>query len=211
MTEFFQPVFEWYMLHINYWTVGFLMAVESSFIPFPSEIIVPPAAWKVAQGTLNGWLVFLSAGIWALLGALLNYYLALWLGRKIIYRLADTKWAHMILINKESIQKSEEYFRAHGKISTLVWRLIPAVRQLISLPAWLAKMDLWHFVLYTFLGASLWNAILFVAWYLLGQHWEKIKEYNHIFTQIVFWILFLLIIFFVVKYFLNKRKTIHTS
>lgn len=96
------------------------MVIESSFIPFPSEVIVPPAGRKVAQGLLNGWLVMLFATIGALLGALINYYLAFRLGRKIIYRLANTRWAHMIFITKDSIEKSEEYFRKHGKISTFI-------------------------------------------------------------------------------------------
>jgi len=95
----------------------------------------------------------LAATIGALLGALVNYFLALRLGRRIIYRLANTRRAHMIFITKDSIQQSEEYFRKHGKISTFVGRLIPAIRQLISIPAGLAKMDMGHFVLYTCLGA----------------------------------------------------------
>ena len=108
------------MVHVNYRTIGLLMTIESSFIPFPSEVIIPPAGWKVAQGLLNGRFVMLSSIVGALLGALINYYLALRLGRKIIYRLADTRRAHMILISKESIQKSEEYFRRKGKISTFI-------------------------------------------------------------------------------------------
>ncbi len=120
MTEFIQPIIDRYMSNINYRSVGLLMTIESSFIPFPSEVIIPPAGWKVAQGLLNGRRVMLSATIGALLGALINYYLALRLGRKIIYRLADTRRAHMILITKESIQKAEEYFRRKGKISTFI-------------------------------------------------------------------------------------------
>ena len=120
MTEILQPIITRYMLHINYRSVGLLMIIESSFIPFPSEVIVPPAGRKVAQGLLNGWLVMLFATIGALLGALINYYLALRLGRKIIYRLANTRRAHMILITKDSIEKSEEYFRRNGKISTFI-------------------------------------------------------------------------------------------
>lgn len=206
MTELFQPLINRYMIHITYWSVTALMAIESSFIPFPSEIIIPPAAWKVAQGMLNWWLVFFFAGIWALIWALFNYYIALWLGRKIIYKLADTKRAHMIFITKESLQKSEEYFRAHGKTSTLIGRLIPAIRQLISLPAGLAKMNIFQFIWYTLLWASLRNAVLFIAWYLLGQHWDKIKEYNHIFTQIVFWLIWLVILYFVLRYFVRKKS-----
>lgn len=206
MMEIFHPVIDWYMANINYWTVWLLMMVESSFIPFPSEVIIPPAWWKAAQWLLNTWLVLLFAGIGALLGALINYYIAYFLGRRIIYKLANTSWAHMIFIKKESIEKSEEYFRKHGKISTFVGRLIPAVRQLISIPAWLAKMDLWHFMFYTFLGASIWNIVLFVVGYVLWKNWEMVMEYNHIFKQIIIWIIVLVVLFFVVRYFIKKRK-----
>ena len=206
MIEFMQPIIDWYMMHINYWSVWLLMVIESSFIPFPSEMVVPPAGRKAAQGLLNGWLIMLFATIGALLGALINYYLAFRLGRRIIYRLANTRWAHMIFITKDSIEKSEEYFRKHGKISTFIWRLIPAIRQLISIPAWLAKMDMGQFVLYTSLGAGIWNLILFFAGYLLGQHRDKVLEYNHIFKLIVYGIIAFVIIFFSVRFFLRRKK-----
>lgn len=120
MTEFFQPLIARYMSHISYWGITLLMAIESSFIPFPSEIVVPPAGWKAAQGLLNGRWVMFFATLGALLGALINYYLAFRLGRKILYRLAATRWAHMLLITPESLEKAEAYFRKHGKISTFV-------------------------------------------------------------------------------------------
>lgn len=186
MTEFLQPLIDRYMAHINYLSVGLLMTIESSFIPFPSEVIIPPAGWKVAQGLLNGRRVMLSATIGALLGALINYYLAYRLGRRIIYRIANTRRAHMIFITKDSIEKAETYFRTHGKISTFVGRLIPAIRQLMSIPAGLAKMDLKHFVIYTLIGAGIRNLVLFVAGYLLGQHRDKVLEYNHTFKYIVY-------------------------
>lgn len=207
MLEFIQPLIDWYMSHINYRSIGLLMTIESSFIPFPSEVIVPPAWRKVAQWLLNGWRVMISATIWALLGALINYYLAFRLGRKIIYRLANTRWAHMLLIKKESIENAEAYFRKHGKISTFVGRLIPAIRQLISLPAGLAKMDMKHFLLYTCLWAGLRNLVLFVAWYILWQHWDKVIEYNHIFKIIIYVLITLTIGYFIVRYVVRKRKT----
>lgn len=204
--EFLQPIVDRYMIHINYWTVGLLMTIESSFIPFPSEIIVPPAARKVAQWALNGWLVMVSATLGALVGALFNYYLALRLGRKIIYRLANTRRAHMIFITKDSVQKAEEYFRKYGKISTFIGRLIPAIRQLISIPAGLAKMDIKQFVLYTCLGAAVWNLILFVAWYVLGKNREKVLEYNHLFKIGIYAIIVLVIVYIWVRYVLRRRK-----
>lgn len=199
MTEILTPIINRYMLHINYRTITLLMTIESSFIPFPSEIIVPPAWRKASLWLLNSYLVILFSTLWALIWALINYYLALRLGRKIIYKLANTHRAHLIMIDQESIQKSEEYFRKKWKISTFIGRLIPAIRQLISIPAWLAKMNLWHFVLYTSLWALLRNLALFFTWYILWQNREKIKEYNHIFTYGIYWIIWLAIIYLVFK------------
>lgn len=206
MFEFLHPLIDRYMVHVNYRSIAVLMTIESSFIPFPSEVIVPPAWWKVAQGLLNGWLVMLSATIGALLGALVNYYLALRLGRKIIYRLANTRRAHMIFITNESIEKSETYFRKHGKISTFIGRLIPAIRQLISIPAGLAKMNMKQFILYTCLWAWVWNLVLFVAGYLLGQHRDKVIEYNHIFKIIIYAIIAAVIVYFILRYVFRRRK-----
>ncbi|MCF7835448.1 DedA family protein [Candidatus Gracilibacteria bacterium] len=206
MSEFIAPIVDRYMSHINYRTITALMTIESSFIPFPSEVIVPPAGWKAAQGLLNPYLVVFFSTLGALIGALINYYLSLRLGRKIIYRLANTKRAHIIMINKESIQKSEEYFRKKGKISTFIGRLIPAIRQLISIPAGLAKMDLGHFILYTSLGALLRNLALFFVGYILGQNREMVKEYNHIFKYIVYGIIGLAIVYLIVKKILKRGK-----
>lgn len=206
LSEIFNPIVIRYMAHVNYYTIWLLMAIESSFIPFPSEVIVPPAWWKAAQWLLNSWFVLLSATVWALIWALFNYYIAIRLGRKIIHRLANTRLAHLILINKDSIEKSEEYFRKHGKISTFVWRLLPAIRQLISLPAGLAKMNIIQFIIYTTLGTFLWNLILFIAWYILGQHRDKVKEYNHIFTNIIFWLIITIIIFLAIRYIIKYKK-----
>jgi len=205
-SELITPIVDRYMSNINYLSIGLLMTIESSFIPFPSEIIMPPAWRKAAQWLLNSWWILFCWTFWALIWALINYYLALRLWRKVIYRLANTRRAHMLLINKESIEKSERYFREHWKISTFIWRLIPAIRQLISLPAGLAKMDLKHFILYTALGALLRNIILFVTGYILGQHREKVKEYNHIFTNIVYGIIIATILFISIRYIFKKRK-----
>ena len=156
---------QWCLDHLNYWTITLLMAIESSFIPFPSEVVVPPAAWKAANNdNMNIYLVVLFATIGANIGALINYYLAKWLGRPIIYKFANSRFGHMCLIDEAKVQHAEEYFDKHGAVSTFVGRLIPAVRQLISIPAGLARMKLGTFLLYTTLGAGLWNSILaFIA------------------------------------------------
>ena len=149
---------QWCLDHLNYWTITLLMAIESSFIPFPSEVVVPPAAYKAAVNEeLNIYLVVLFATIGANIGALINYYLARWLGRPIVYKFANSRFGHMCLIDEAKVQHAEEYFDKHGALSTFIGRLIPAVRQLISIPAGLARMKLHTFLIYTTLGAGLWN------------------------------------------------------
>ena len=174
--------------HLNYWTVTLFMAIESSFIPFPSEAVVPPAAWKAAvSGEMNVVLVVVFATLGALIGAFINYYLAVWLGRPIVYKFANSRLGHMCLIDEAKVQHAESYFDKHGAVSTFVGRLVPAVRQLISIPAGLARMSLGRFVLYTSLGAGVWNAILAALGYYMasipGLQTEeavmnKVKEYS---------------------------------
>lgn len=171
--DIFQQVFDWYMANLNYLTIFLLMAIESSFIPFPSEVVVPFAAWKAAEGTLTMTGVLLSSTAGAMTGAIFNYYISVWLGRPLLFRLADTKWAHAILINREGVEKAENYFVKHGKASTFIGRLVPAVRQLISIPAGLSRMNIWTFLLFTFLGAGIWNIILALTGYFA---WDK-KDY----------------------------------
>ena len=160
---------EWCLEHLNYWTITLLMTIESSFIPFPSEIVVPPAAYKAATGEMNVFLIFVAATLGANIGALVNYYLAKWLGRPIIYKFANSRFGHMCLIDEAKVKYAEEYFDKHGSLSTFIGRLIPAVRQLISIPAGLARMNIWKFILFTTIGAGIWNAILIaLGWYLNG-------------------------------------------
>lgn len=146
------------------------MAIESSFIPFPSEVVVPPAAYLAASGNgLNVFLVVVCATVGAIVGALVNYFLALYLGRPIVYRFANSRWGHLCLIDEAKVRVAEEYFDRHGAIGTFVGRLVPAVRQLISIPAGLSRMGLGRFVLYTSLGAGLWNSILAAIGYYLAS------------------------------------------
>ncbi len=175
--EIIQSVIDWYMANMNYLTIFALMAIESSFIPFPSEVVIPFAAYKAAQGSLSVTGVFLAGTAGALTGAIFNYYIALYLGRPVIYKLADTKLAHWLLIDKEKVVHAEEYFVKHGKMSTFIGRLIPAVRQLISLPAGLSKMNPGTFILFTFVGAGLWNVILTLVGYFAYDMRDKIFPY----------------------------------
>ena len=174
--------------NLNYWTVTLFMAIESSFIPFPSEAVVPPAAWKAAvSGEMNVVLVVVFATLGALIGALINYYIAFWFGRPIVYKFANSRFGHMCLIDEAKVQKAETYFDAHGVISTLIGRLVPVVRQLISIPAGLARMGIGRFMLYTTIGAGIWNVILaalgYYMAYIPGMQSEeavmtKVKEYS---------------------------------
>ena len=155
-------LFLWILDNLNYWVVTLFMAIESSFIPFPSEVVVPPAAWKAMDpdSGMSFILVIVFATIGADLGALINYYLAKWVGRPIIYSFADSRIGHMCLIDRKKVEVAEEFFRKHGAASTIFGRLVPAVRQLISIPAGLAGMHVGKFLLYTTIGAGVWNTIL---------------------------------------------------
>lgn len=174
--------------HLNYWTVTLFMAIESSFIPFPSEAVVPPAAWKAAvSGEMNVILVVVFATIGALIGALINYYVAVWFGRPIVYKFANSRIGHMCLIDETKVHTAEEFFDKHGVVSTLIGRLVPVVRQLISIPAGLARMGIGRFIIYTSLGAGIWNVILaalgYYMAYIPGMQSEeavmnKVKEYS---------------------------------
>ena len=165
------PFIAWCLEHLNYWVITLLMAIESSFIPFPSEVVVPPAAYLAAHGDngLNVFLVVVCATVGALIGAVINYTLALYLGRPIVYRFANSRLGHICLIDQEKVEMAEQYFDRHGALGTFVGRLVPAVRQLISIPAGLARMGLGRFLLYTTMGAGLWNSILAAIGYYLAS------------------------------------------
>ncbi|PKM87685.1 DedA family protein [Candidatus Falkowbacteria bacterium HGW-Falkowbacteria-2] len=162
---------------IGYWGVVFLMAIESSFIPFPSELVVPPAAYLAAQGTLNIWLVIGASVLGSLIGAIFNYFLAYYLGRPLIYRLASSKFARFLLIKPEQITRAELYFAKYDSASTFFGRLIPVIRQLISLPAGFVRMPLFKFIFYTFLGSLLWTLVLAGLGYFFGANEELWKTY----------------------------------
>ncbi|MEE1020620.1 MAG: DedA family protein, partial [Bacteroidales bacterium] len=156
------------MDNMNYGTVTLLMVIESSFIPFPSEVVVPPAAYKALEkeSNMNIVLVVVFATLGAIIGALINYFLSLWLGRPIIYKFVETRFGKMCLLDKQKVEKAEKYFDKHGKSSTFIGRLVPGIRQLISIPAGLAKMNIATFVCFTALGAGIWNIILALLGYL---------------------------------------------
>ncbi len=180
---------QWALEHLNYGTVALLMTIESSFIPFPSEIVVPPAAYMAAAGDLNVYLVVLAATVGALAGALINYGLAVWIGRPIVYKFVNSRLGKAFLLDESKMEKAEQYFVKYGNASTLVGRLVPGIRQLISIPAGLSKMPLGRFVLYTSIGATAWNAILAVLGYSLHSVVPKdlLMETVHKYTVQISW------------------------
>ena len=184
-SEFFQ----WFVENANYLFVFIFMTIESSFIPFPSEVVVPPAAYLACTGSdMNFGLVIVFATLGALTGAFINYYIALWIGRPIVYRFANSRFGHACLIDQAKVERAEAYFDKKGAISTFVGRLIPAVRQLISIPAGLSRMNIGIFALFTTLGAGIWNIILAGLGYWLSLHvsreelFDAVEKYNSYLT-----------------------------
>ncbi|MEE1001287.1 MAG: DedA family protein [Bacteroidales bacterium] len=196
------------MDNMNYGTVTLLMSVESSFIPFPSEVVVPPAAYKATKpdSGMNVVLVVVFATLGALIGALVNYYLALWLGRPIVYKFAESKLGRLCLLDASKIETAEKYFDKHGKSSTLIGRLVPAVRQLISIPAGLAKMNIVTFLTFTALGAGIWNTILAVLGYIAAGQSDLIDKYSHELSYILIGLGILFVAYLIFKAVRKKKK-----
>ena len=211
-----EHVENWYAENMNYGTIATLMAVESSFIPFPSEVVVPPAAYVAGiEGSslyttnsypLNVLLVVLFGTLGAIIGAIINYLLAMWLGRPIIYAFADSKLGHLCLLSSEKVKKAEDYFNEHGKVSTFVGRLIPGIRQLISIPAGLCKMHFGWFLFYTFLGAGIWNVVLALLGYIAHGQMDMIHEYSHELSIGIMALFGLAIVYLVIKAVVKRTK-----
>ena len=199
----------WYSSHMNYASITGLMAVESSFIPFPSEVVIPPAVFVAgneasslcATGVypIDVLLIVLFGTLGAMIGAVINYGLSVWLGRIIIYKFADSKLGHLCLLSSEKVQKAEEYFKEHGNVSTFVGRFIPGIRQLISIPAGLSRMHFGAFLLYTFLGAFVWNCILALLGYVAHGQMDLITQYSHELSVAILILLGAVIVYFVAK------------
>lgn len=187
---------------MGYTGIIILMAIESSFIPLPSELVIPPAAYLASQGEMNIFIVILCGMTGSIIGAIFNYSLAYFLGRKIIYYLVDKPIARVFLLSRHKIERAEAFFVKHGKSSTFVGRLVPAVRHLISIPAGLAKMRLFDFILYTALGSALWSTVLALIGYYIGQNQEYFSRLSTI--GIIIGVLFILICIISI---IIKRKT----
>jgi len=206
--------------NLNYGTILFLMLLESTVIPVPSELVVAPAAYRAATGDLDVLLVVLFATIGADLGASINYFVALYVGRPVIYKFANSKWGKMCLLNQKKVEKSERYFDNHGIIATLTGRLVPGIRHLISIPAGLARMNYWKFLLYTTIGAGAWHGILAaMGWYLhtaLRQNDvgdvsdEELKniigQYNYYIVGGILIIVALIVCYFIASSYRKRKK-----
>lgn len=200
---------------MNYASITALMTVESSFIPFPSEVVIPPAAFVAAEADsalcvtanypLNVALIVLFGTLGAMLGAIINYGLSVWLGRPIIYKFADSRLGHLCLLSKEKVEKAETYFNDHGKVSTFIGRLVPGIRQLISIPAGLSRMHFGQFLLYTFLGAFIWNTVLALLGYIAHGQMDLIKEYSHVLSIIIVALLATVILYLVLRKLLKRH------
>lgn len=200
------------LAHLDYATVFFLMLLESTVIPVPSELVVAPAAYHAAGGNLHVWLVILAATIGADCGATINYLAGRFLGRPVIYRFANSTFGHFCMLNQHKVEKSEKYFYDHGMVATITGRLIPGIRHLISIPAGLARMKYWQFILYTTIGAGVWNCILAaLGWYLHAivpedQLNDKIMEYAEYIKVAIFALIAVAFVYYVTRHFLKRRK-----
>jgi len=207
-------IYNWYKDHLTYVTIFLLMTIESSFIPFPSEVVIPPAAYFAARnGDLNLIMIVLVATAGALLGACINYVLSLLIGRPVVYAFANSRFGHLCLIDEAKVQKAENYFDQHGAISTFLGRLIPAIRQLISIPAGLARMNFGTFALFTTLGAGLWNIVLAaLGWWLSTQFPEEqllvqLEHYNRYLSWAGYALAIFIVLFLLYQAFKSKPST----
>ena len=197
---------------LSYPVIWFLMLLESTVIPVPSEFVVTPAAYHAAGGNLNIIWVVIAATIGADCGAIINYIAGYYLGRPLIYKFANSKFGKMCLLNEQKVQHSEKYFNDHGVVATLTGRLLPGIRHLISIPAGLAKMNFWKFLTYTTIGAGVWNCILAaLGWYLHSivpedQLKTKIVEYSDYIKYTIVGLVVIALVFLIVKHYINKKK-----
>ena len=201
---------------MNYASITALMAVESSFIPFPSEVVIPPAAFVAGQPEsvlcatgnypVDVLLIVLFGTLGAMIGAIINYGLSVWLGRLIIYKFADSRLGHLCLLSGEKLERAEAYFREHGNVSTFIGRFIPGIRQLISIPAGLSRMHFGAFLWWTFLGAFIWNCVLAALGYIAAGQMDLIKQYSHELSIVLISLFGVGILYIAIKQILKLRK-----
>lgn len=198
--------------NLNYPAIFLLMMLESTVVPVPSELVVAPAAYHAAAGNLNVGLVILFATIGADVGASINYFVALYVGRPVVYRFANSRLGKLCLLNQDKVERSERYFDRHGIVATLTGRLIPGIRHLISIPAGLARMNYGKFLLYTTIGAGVWHSILAaLGWYLHAvvpeeQLNDKILQYGEHIKVAIIALVLIAIAVYILRRFVRKRR-----
>lgn len=206
--SFLQHIENWYKNNTNYFSITALMACESSILPVPSEMVIPPAVYVALEpdSHLNIFLIIFFGTIGALIGASFNYMMSRWLGRFVIYKFADSKVGKLFLLSSQKVQKAETFFNDHGKTSTFVGRFIPVVRHLISIPAGLSKMNYLNFLIYTALGAGLWNCALALLGYIANENRDMINTYSHELSVVFIGVGFILLIWLIIKSIRKKNK-----
>lgn len=203
--------------NLNYPTIFLLMLLESTVVPVPSEFVVTPAAYHAAGGSLNVLLIILFATIGADVGASINYFAALYVGRPVVYRFANSRLGHLCLLNQQKIEKSERYFDDHGVAATLTGRFVPVIRHLISIPAGLARMNYWKFLLFTTIGAGGWHSVLAaLGWYLHAivpeeQLNDKISEYAEYIKIAIIALLLIAVAYLIIKHIFKKKTVEHET
>lgn len=205
-------IYQFILEHLNYGWIWFLMLLESTVVPIPSEFVVPPAAYFAAGGHLNVWLVILAATLGADCGATINYFAGRYLGRPIIYRFANSRIGHLCMLNQQKVEQSEQYFNRHGIVATLTGRFVPVIRHLISIPAGMARMGYGKFLLFTTIGAALWHCVLAaLGWYMQAvvpqeQLYDSLQEYGHYIKYAILALVSLAVLFFVIRHYWRKRN-----
>jgi len=205
--SFISHVETWYKNNTNYFSITALMACESSILPVPSEMVIPPAVYVALdpESGLSIFWIIIFGTLGAIIGASFNYVMSMWLGRYVIYKFADSKMGKLFLLSSEKIKKAETYFNNHGKTSTFVGRFIPVIRHLISIPAGLAKMNYFNFLLYTALGAGLWNCCLALLGYVAHGQQDVINKYSHELSYVFFGVGAILVVWLILKT-VRKKK-----
>lgn len=209
ITTFISSLIDWYTNSLSYWVLTLLMILENSIVPLPAELIVAPAAYNAATGKLSFWLIILCTTFGSTIGAIINYCISRIFGRELIYRFVGCRWGKIMMLDQTKLKQAEEYFLKRGRSATFIGRLLPVGRQLISIPAGLAKMPILSFIFYTTIGSAIWNTLLASIGYymasiipphLLG---ETINQYS-IEISVIF--VLICIVYYIVQKKLTKKR-----
>ncbi len=210
ITTFISSLIDWYTNSLSYWVLTLLMILENSIVPLPAELIVAPAAYNAATGRLSFPIIILCTTFGSIVGAIINYYLSLFLGRELIYRFVDSRWGKILMLDTEKLKQAEQFFLKRGKTATFIGRLIPVGRQLVSIPAGLARMPILTFILYTAIGSAIWNTLLASIGYFLAaiippeQLGATVNKYS-IEISIIF--VAICVVYYIAKKFIKRKKS----